>query len=70
VNWSAGSRHRFSPVLRRSMDALEAVLIASVPGVSEHLDQHGKAVDGVADTALGHQPALGVDQGDVVVGSA
>jgi hypothetical protein len=42
-------------------------LLAAVAGGGEHLQQRGEPGGVVADAAFGHQLALGVDQGDVVM---
>jgi hypothetical protein len=41
---------------------------AMLADAGEHRGQLGEAVDRLGDPALGHQRALGVDQGDVVDG--
>lgn len=42
-------------------------VIVVVAGISQHGHQLGEAVSGLGDAALGHQLAVGVDQGDVVI---
>lgn len=51
----------------RGLDRHRDRVLGAVAGLGQHHGQFREPLDGLGDPPLGHQPAFGVDQGDVVL---